>query len=343
MANVAVIGTGAWGTTLARLIAAAPQTMEANETVNLWEHHADRAQEMEQARENTAYLPDFPFPPNLHVSSDLAEAVENSLIVVLAPPAQQVRAHARLLAPLLSPGVIVICASKGLELDTHLRMSEVLAEELPADMAIGVLSGPNLAAEVARGLPAAAVVALADQTAAEIAQAALNTPLFRVYTSDDVVGVELGGALKNIIAIGIGVNDGLGYGDNAKASFMTRGLAEISRLALAAGANPLTLAGLAGLGDLIATCSSPLSRNRSLGLALAKGQTLTEALAGRRTVVEGVTTTRAALQLAANLGVELPITQQIAHVLFDGRDVRTAVAALLTRDLKGELEGLDEG
>ncbi|HLY31137.1 MAG TPA: NAD(P)H-dependent glycerol-3-phosphate dehydrogenase, partial [Ktedonobacterales bacterium] len=187
-----------------------------------------------------------------------------------------------------------------------------------------------------------AVVALTDQTAAETAQEALNTPLYRVYTSDDVVGVELGGALKNIIAIGIGVNDGLGYGDNAKASFMTRGLAELSRLALAAGANPLTLAGLAGLGDLIATCSSPLSRNRSLGLALAKGQTLAEALAGRHAVVEGVTTTRAALQLAANLGVELPITQQIAHVLFEGRDVRAAVAALLARDLKGEREGLED-
>ncbi|HUY77308.1 MAG TPA: NAD(P)H-dependent glycerol-3-phosphate dehydrogenase [Ktedonobacterales bacterium] len=341
MATVAVIGTGAWGTTLARLVAAAPQTVAAGATVTLWEHHAERVAAMEQARENVTYLPGFPFPPGLRVTADLAEAVAGRDLILLVTPSQQIRAHAQALAPLLAPGAIVVCASKGLELDSHLRLSEVLAQELPAGVAIGALSGPNLAAEIARGLPAAAVVALAERAAAERAQEALSAPTFRLYTSDDVVGVELGGALKNIIAVGIGVNDGLGYGDNAKASFMTRGLAEISRLAVAAGANPLTLAGLAGLGDLIATCSSPLSRNRSLGLALAGGQTLEQALAGQRSVVEGVTTTRAALQLAQNLGVELPITQQIAHVLFDGRDVRVAVAALLTRDLKGEREGLD--
>jgi glycerol-3-phosphate dehydrogenase (NAD(P)+) len=172
---------------------------------------------------------------------------------------------------------------------------------------------------------------------------ALSTPTFRVYTSDDVVGVELGGALKNIIALGVGVNDGLGYGDNAKATFMTRGLAEMSRLALAAGANPLTLAGLAGLGDLIATCASPLSRNRTLGLELAAGKSLEQALAERKTVTEGVSTTRAALELAANLGVELPITEQIARVLFEGKPVRQAVSSLMERDPKHELHGLSEG
>lgn len=342
MTTVAALGTGAWGTTLACLVAAAPQTVAAAASVTLWEHHPDRAATMERDRENREYLPGTPFPPGVRVTADLAEAVVGRDIILLVTPSQAVRAHARALAPLLTPGVIVICASKGLEVDTHLRLSEVLAQELPTGVHIGALSGPNLAAEIARGLPAAAVVAIPELAAAERAQAALNTPTYRLYTSEDVVGVELGGALKNIIALGTGVNDGLGYGDNAKASFMTRGLAEISRLAVAAGANPLTLAGLAGLGDLIATCSSPLSRNRSLGLALARGETLAEALAERHAVVEGVTTTRAALQLAQNLGVELPITQQIAHVLFDGRDVRVAVAALLTRDLKGELEGLDE-
>jgi glycerol-3-phosphate dehydrogenase (NAD(P)+) len=234
---------------------------------------------------------------------------------------------------------VVVCASKGLELGTHLRLAQVLAQELPAGTAIAALSGPNLAKEIARGFPAAAVVASREAWAAERARATLSTPTYRVYTSEDVAGVELGGALKNIIALGVGISDGLGYGDNAKASFMTRALAEITRLALAAGANALTLAGLAGLGDLIATCSSPLSRNRMLGLELAQGRSLQELLAERKTVAEGVTTTRAALELAAELGVELPITEQIARVLFEGKEVRTAVAELMVRDPKRELEG----
>ncbi|HEX8727514.1 MAG TPA: NAD(P)H-dependent glycerol-3-phosphate dehydrogenase, partial [Ktedonobacterales bacterium] len=193
------------------------------------------------------------------------------------------------------------------------------------------------------GVPTGSVVASADSGAADRVRLALSTPTFRVDTSDDVVGVELGGALKNIIALGVGVNDGLGYGDNAKATFMTRGLAEMSRLAMAAGANPLTLAGLAGLGDLIATCSSPLSRNRTLGLELAAGKPLAQALAERKSVTEGVATTRAALELAANVGVELPITEQIARVLFEGKPVREAVSSLMERDPKHELHGLSEG
>ena len=350
MSHIAVIGTGAWGTTLARLVAleqvraaqAAGGAPTSVHEVTLWEHRPERAMEMQWQRENRAYLPGFPLPANLHVTADLDRAVDGRRLILFVTPSQQVRENAHALAPLLAPGACVVCASKGLELGTHLRLTEVLRQELPANVSIATLSGPNLAKEIAQGHPAAAVLASEDQVAAKHAQAALNTPDFRVYTSDDVIGVELGGALKNIIALGVGACDGLLYGDNAKASFMTRALAEISRLALAAGANPLTLAGLAGLGDLIATCASPLSRNRTLGLELAKGRPLEEVLAERKTVAEGITTTRAALELAADLGVELPITREIARVLFEGKTIREAVTTLMGREPKRELAGLGE-
>lgn len=347
MAGVAVLGTGAWGTTLARLLAEerlgwVDGDAATAETVLLWEHRPERAAVMESARENHDYLPGMLFPPNLHVTADLAEAVRDRELVLVVTPSQRVREQAKTLTPHLAPNAIVACASKGLELGTRLRMSQVLKEELRAGVAIVALSGPNLAMEVARGLPAAAVVASDSPEAAEKTRKLLNAGMFRVYTSDDLPGVELGGALKNIIALGVGISDGLGYGENAKAAFMTRALAEISRLALAAGANPLTLAGLAGLGDLIATCSSSLSRNRTLGLELAKGRALDEVLAERKTVAEGVTTTRAALELAEALNVELPITEQIASVLFEEKDVKEAVRSLMLRDPKHELHGLNE-
>lgn len=347
MAGVTVLGTGAWGTTLARLLAeerlrrAHGDATDA-EAVLLWDHHPERAAVMERDRENHDYLPGISFPPNLRVTGDLAEAVRDRDLVLFVTPSQRLREQAQLAAPLLAAGTIVVSASKGLELGTRLRMSQVLRQELPEGAAIAALSGPNLAMEIARGLPAAAVVASDSPAAAETARALLTAGMFRVYTSDDMAGIELGGALKNIIALGVGISDGLSYGENAKAAFMTRALAEISRLALAAGANPLTLAGLAGLGDLIATCSSPLSRNRTLGLELAKGRALDDVLAERKTVAEGVTTTRAALELAATLGVELPITEQIAEVLFEQRDVKEAVRLLMLRDPKHELHGLNE-
>jgi glycerol-3-phosphate dehydrogenase (NAD(P)+) len=342
MAKIAVIGSGAWGTTLARLVATAPQNAASGVTVYLWEHHVERAAVMERERENRAFLPGFSLPYGLRVTADLAVALAEAEIALMVTPSQRMREQARLVAPLLTPGALVISASKGLEVGSHLRMTQLLAQELPQGVTLAALSGPNLAAEVARGLPTGSVVACEDREAVVRARTVLSGPTFRVYSSDDLAGVELGGALKNIIALGVGVNDGLGYGDNAKATFMTRGLAEMSRLALAAGANPLTLSGLAGLGDLIATCSSPLSRNRTLGLELAAGRSLEEALAARKTVTEGVATTRAALELAANLGVELPITEQIARVLFEGKPVREAVSSLMERDPKSELHGLDE-
>ena len=348
MAKIAVIGSGAWGTTLARLVAleqihqAQSRGAAASEPigeVTLWEHIPERAAEMQWGRENRSYLPGFPLPANIRVTADLAEAVAGCDIVLVVTPAQRVRENVRALARSLMPGAIIVCGSKGIELDTHLRMTEVIGQEAPDGSIAATLSGPNLAGEIARGLPAAAVVASTDAGAVERVRAALSTRNFRLYTSQDVVGVELGGALKNIIAIGIGISDGLDYGDNAKASLMTRALTEIARLALAAGANPLTLAGLSGLGDLIATCSSPLSRNRALGLELAKGRTMEEVLMERRTVAEGVTTTRAALQMAQELGVELPITAAISSVLFESKPVREAVTSLMIRDPKSELAG----
>ncbi len=347
MAGIAVIGTGAWGTTLARLVALERIRLahvemgnpQAVPDVTLWEHMPERAREMQWERMNREYLPGFALPANLRVTADLAEAVRDRDIVLMVTPSQRLRENARMLAPLLAPGAIVTSGSKGLEIGSHLRMTQVLEQELPPGTPIAALSGPNLAKEIADGMPSAAVVASRSAPAAEQVREALNTPRFRVYTSDDVVGVELGGALKNIIAMGVGGVDAMNLGDNAKAAFMTRALAEIARLSLAAGANPLTLAGLAGLGDLIATCNSPLSRNRTLGIELARGRTLEEVLAERKTVAEGVSTTRAALELAAALGVELPITAQIGQVLFEDKPIMEAVGSLLGREPKRELEG----
>jgi glycerol-3-phosphate dehydrogenase (NAD(P)+) len=234
-----------------------------------------------------------------------------------------------------------VSATKGIEINSLERMTEVIAEELPqARSCIAALSGPNISREVAEGKPTAAVVAADEEEIAVRARTFFNTANFRVYTANDLVGVELGGALKNVIAIGAGFNDGMGYGDSAKAAFITRGVAEMSRLGIAAGAHPLTFAGLAGIGDLIATCASPLSRNHKLGRRLATGEKLDAILASMHSVVEGVYTTKAALQLAARYDVEMPITQQLSLVLFEGLDPRKAMPELMMRDPKSEMEGL---
>ncbi len=335
MVAVGVIGSGAWGTTLALLLA-----RKGIATI-LWEHRPERANEMQQRRENSFFLPKFPFPDTLQVTAEIEEAVYDKAMIVLVTPSQHMRANVRLLAPHLHSGTLLVNASKGIETSTLKRMTEVIAEEVPQARArIATLSGPNLSREVAEGQPTAAVVAAADASVAAQALSLLNSHAFRVYTSDDVVGVELGGALKNIIAIGAGINDGLGYGENAKAAIATRGLAEISRLGVAAGANPLSFLGLAGIGDLIATCSSPLSRNQQLGRRLAKGEKLADILQSTRTVAEGVPTTRAALQLAQRHTIEMPITRQISKVLFEDLDPHHAVRELMMRDPKGELEGI---
>lgn len=336
MRRVGVIGTGAWGTTLAIVLAS-----KGFETT-LWEHQAERAAQMERERQNGVFLPGIAFPFSLRVTNDIREAVAGRELVLLVTPSQRIRENTRALAPYLAPDAIILCCSKGLEVGSLKRMTEVIAEELPDTLAerVVALSGPNIAQEVARGLPSAAVVAGSQREIAEAARETLNTATFRVYTTNDVIGVELGGALKNIIALGAGACDGWGYGDNAKAAFMTRGMAEIARLGIASGANPLTFAGLAGVGDLIATCASPLSRNRHVGLEVAKGRPLDEVLAEMKSVAEGVSTTKAAYELSKRYGVEMPITATIHAILFEGKSARQGVIELMLRDPKDELEGI---
>lgn len=333
MVAVGVIGSGAWGTTLALLLA-----RKGIETT-LWEHRPERVAEMRQQNENTVFLPNFPFPPRLSVTSDIVEATQHKNMLLLVTPSQRMRENVHLLVPYVTKNTILVSASKGIEISTLKRMTEVIGEEMPASHThVAALSGPTIAREVAEEKPTAAVVAAQDSGVAAQVQILLSTSHLRVYTAQDVVGVELGGALKNIIAIGAGFNDGMGYGDNAKAAFITRGLAEISRLGIAAGAHPLTFAGLAGIGDLIATCASPLSRNQQLGRRLAAGEKLENILQSTRTVAEGVTTTKAALQLAAHYKVDMPITTQLSLVLFEGLDPHQAVPELMMRGPKGELE-----
>lgn len=297
---------------------------------------------MEETRQNELFLPGYTFPAGVRVTSKIGEAARGKDVVILVTPSQRMRENLRLIEPHLDSDSLLVSASKGIEIDSLKRMTEVILEELPAAKGrVAALSGPNLSREVADEKPTAAVVASTNLPIAVKARDILSTPTYRVYSSQDVVGVELGGALKNIIAIGAGLNDGLGYGENAKGAFIARGLAEISRLGIAAGANPLTFSGMAGIGDLIATCASPLSRNQQLGRRLAQGEKLSDILQSMKAVAEGVSTTQAALKLAARYKVEMPITEQLARVLFDGFEPRKAVVGLMMRNPRGELEGLD--
>ncbi len=284
-------------------------------------------------------MPGVAFPATLSVGSDVEEAVTSSDLVIIAVPSHQVRRNIKRIRHGISPETIIVSASKGLELPTGDRMSQVLEQELPLHLHSGicVLSGPNLAQEIIQGKPSSTVIAGQDPAKTQRAQSILMSGSFRVYTSDDILGVELGGALKNIIALGAGIADGMKAGDNAKSAFITRGLAEITRLGVAAGAHPLTFAGLAGLGDLIATCNSPLSRNRYVGEQLALGRTWPEIQKSMDNVAEGVNATRAALAMAARLGVEMPIAQITHRVLFDGLSTQDAAAELMGRPGRSEL------
>ena len=337
MARVTVVGTTSWGTTLAILMA------NNGSDVALWARTEEEASALREERENPRLPPGSTFPPSLSVTSSLEDAAPGADMVVVSVPSRTLRENMRAVRPHLADGAIVLSATKGLEIESARRMSEVMAEELPEQLhdRIAVLSGPNLAREIVRGMPASTVIASRSEDIALRAQDLFMSPVFRVYTNADVVGVELGGALKNIIALGAGICDGLGYGDNGKAAFITRGLVEMTRLAVAAGANPLTLAGLAGLGDLVATCSSPLSRNRHVGEQLAAGLRLDEVLTSMQNVAEGVDTTRAALTLASRLGVDMPLTQAISGVLFRGVEPRSAVAELMGRAPRSEWAGLE--
>ncbi len=333
--RIVVVGTGAWGTTLAVMLA------RHGHEVFLWARTPEEADRLREARENKAFLPGVIFPDNLEIASSLDGTLSSCEMVMLVVPAQRMRENVRRIGPHLQQGTIILSAAKGLETETASRMSEVILEELAPrfEDSICVLSGPNLSREIVAGLPAGTVIASTNSSVAEAAQDMIMTPRFRVYTHDDVIGVELGGALKNIIALGAGAAEQLGYGDNAKAIFMTRGLAEITRLGVAAGANPLTFAGLAGVGDLICTCASPHSRNHYVGQELAKGRSLQDIQRSMNMVAEGVNTTKAALKLARRYEVEMPITEQIYQVLFEGKNLQQAIREMMLRGPKREFEG----
>ena len=336
MNKVAIIGTTTWGTTLGIILS------RKNIPVCLLARTSDEARDLEADRRNTRFLPSIEFPGPLRVSHDAEEALHGVAMLILAVPSKSFRGNVRWVKGAIAGEPIVLSVSKGLEMDTGKRMSQVLEEELPRRLhpRVCVLSGPNLALEIVEGKPTSTVVASRQYAVAEEAQEALMSPSFRVYTNEDTIGVELGGALKNIIALGAGICDGLGYGDNGKAAFMTRGLAEITRLGVAAGASPITFAGLAGLGDLVATCASRLSRNHCVGEQLAAGRSLSEILASMENVAEGVDTTAAALKMAEGLGVDMPIARATYQVLFEGLDPRRAVAELMGRPPRSEWEGL---
>jgi glycerol-3-phosphate dehydrogenase (NAD(P)+) len=328
-----VLGCGSWGTTLAVVFG------NAGRRVTLWGRDRSQVEEIAAGRENARYLPGVRIPDRVRVTASLEDAASAARHIVVAIPSNGVRALATSLAPLVKPPQSIASATKGIEAETGSRMSEILRAAMPR-VPVAVLSGPNIAREIASGLPAPTVVAAEDPAIAREFQALIGTGSFRVYTNDDVVGVELAGALKNVVALGAGAVDGMRLGDNAKAGFITRGLAEIARLGVAAGASPLTFAGLAGFGDLVATSFSKHSRNRTAGELLAQGRSLEEvraALGGQ--VTEGVGTTAAACRLADRYGVEMPIARATFGVLFEGRGLREAVAELMAREQTDEVSG----
>lgn len=329
--RIAVIGAGSWGTALADLLA------RREHDVVLWSYEADVAEAIEAQHENPRYLQGVPLAPNLHATSELAEAVRDAPVVVSVSPAQHVRSIMTDAARHMHGDAVVISASKGIEQERLNTMAQVLAQVLPRGMPTAFLSGPSFALEVAQKMPTAVTIASHDEAVALRAQELFQTPYFRTYTSQDVVGVELGGALKNVIAVAAGMVAGLGFGHNTTAALITRGLAEITRLAVELGANPLTLSGLAGMGDLILTCTGGLSRNRHVGVEIGKGRTLDEVIAEMTMVAEGVATTRAAHTLAQRTRVEMPIVSEVHAVLFEERPAAEAVENLMLREPKAEL------
>ena len=327
---IAVLGAGGWGTALA------VHLVRTGHDAWLWGRDAALIAELRGRRANAVYLPDVTFPARLNVTADLSEALRGSDVIVFAVPSHGMRDVLRRAAPLVGRDAIVVSAAKGLERDTLFRPSEIVQQELGSGVRVVVLSGPSFASEMARELPTAVCVASSDSRVVEKVQSEFRAPYFRLYGTSDVVGVEMGGALKNVIAIAAGVAEGLGLGHNAQAGLITRGLAEIARLACAAGAQRETLAGLTGLGDLVLTCTGTLSRNRHVGLELARGRALPDVLASMKMVAEGVRTTDAALALAARHGVELPIAAQVAELLAGRKDARSALYDLMLRPQRAE-------
>ncbi len=329
MADIAVIGAGSWGTALAILL------HENGNQVTLWSHRREEADRIQTTRLHESKLSGVRIPDGIFVTSDLALAVQGKPVLVLVVPSSCVRETARKMRPFVGEGAVVVCASKGIEEETLDTMTDIVNEEIPqADAA--VLSGPSHAEEVARGLPTTCVIGAATEETARTLQKLFMSPCFRVYISSDMLGIELGGALKNVIALAAGIADGMGYGDNAKAALITRGMAEIGRLGMKMGGKLETFSGLTGIGDLIVTCASMHSRNRRAGILMGKGYTMEEAMKEVNMVVEGVYSARAAMRLAEKYESELPIIEQVNKVLFEGKDPKRAVSELMLRDNKLE-------
>ncbi|MFJ6316934.1 NAD(P)H-dependent glycerol-3-phosphate dehydrogenase [Streptomyces californicus] len=330
-AKVAVFGTGSWGTAFAVILA------DAGCEVTLWGRRPELAEAVNTTHTNPDYLPGIALPETIRATTDAAEALRGAEFAFLVVPSQTLRANLAHWAPHLEPETVLVSLMKGVELGTAELMSEVIADVtgVSADR-IAVVSGPNLAKEIAERRPAAAVVACADESVAQRLQAACHTAYFRPYTNTDVVGCELGGAVKNVIGLAVGIADGMGLGDNTKGSLITRGLAETTRLGVAMGADPLTFSGLAGLGDLVATCSSPLSRNHTFGTNLGRGMTLQETIAVTKQTAEGVKSCESVLALARRHGVDMPITETVVSIVHEGKSPVVAVKELMSRSAKAE-------
>lgn len=331
MQEIAVIGAGSWGTAIAILLA------KKEYKVSLWARDASLAEASRKANANVRFLAEASFPPSLEITASLEKAVQGAKVAVMAVPSAAFRAAVEKVLPVLDKEAVLLSLAKGLEFPSLLRMSQIMMESGLDDKRIAVLSGPNHAEEVVKDIPSATVVASRDKDTAHHLQEIFMTPFFRVYSSNDVAGVELGGAVKNVIAIAAGISDGLGYGDNTKASLITRGLVELSRLGTELGGDPRTLSGLSGLGDLIVTCMSQYSRNRYVGQQIGKGISLEKVTSSMKMVAEGVITAQAVVKLAEVSGVEMPICRAVYEVLYENRNPLDCVSALMERDPADEL------
>lgn len=331
--NIGVIGGGSWGTALAILLS------KKGYNIDLWIRNEEQCKEINNSRENIKYLPGVVIPNNVFVTSNLAQALDNKDLIVLAVPSHAVRETLISAKEHVKKEQIFVNVAKGIENDTLLRVSQIVHEIVP-QAKYGILSGPSHAEEVARDVPTTVVAASEEKEVAEYIQDVFMTPKFRVYTNPDVIGVELGGSLKNVIALGAGISDGLGYGDNTKAALMTRGIIEMARLGEKMGANKLTFAGLAGFGDLIVTCTSMHSRNRRAGILIGEGKSIDEAIKTVGMVVEGIKTAKSAYQLSQKYNSSMPIVKEIYEVLYEGKDVKNSVINLMLRDKKHEMEDI---
>lgn len=330
--RIGVIGAGAWGTALSMLLA------DKGHDVTLWMYEKDLAEETSRTRENRVYLPGFTLPASIKVTSSMEAAVTGRAVVLSVVPSHTARPVAKQFAPLLSKNAIIVSASKGIEIDSLMPLSDVFRDILPKEFhnRLCFLSGPSFAKEVAQKMPTAVALASYDPVIGKKAQDIFSNAYFRVYTNPDVIGVELAGSLKNVVAIAAGVLEGMGYGYNTAAALLTRGLAEMARLGVAMGGNLQTFSGLAGMGDLVLTCTGGLSRNRTLGVRLGKGEKLDDIMKGAKTVAEGVKTAKAARDLAGKYNVDMPVVDEVYQILYEGKEPKRAVKDLMTRELKGE-------